>query len=152
MKLLLPIIALLILIMASARAGIEVRDFPNPELRNRYNDLIEELRCLVCQNQSLADSNADLAEDLRDEVYTMLLQGKSNREIVDFLVNRYGDFVLYRPPVNPSTLLLWLGPFLALAVGLIAFWRLARLRRPDQSATLTETEQQRLKDLLNKDD
>ncbi|MFN3920435.1 MAG: cytochrome c-type biogenesis protein CcmH [Methylohalobius sp.] len=119
----------ILLSAASALAGTEVRQFPDPQLEARYLHLIEELRCLVCQNQSLADSNADLAEDLRGEVYAMLLAGKTDREIVDFLVDRYGDFVLYRPPLKTVTVPLWLGPFAILAFGMIFLWRLIRRRR-----------------------
>lgn len=143
---------LVLLNSAAANAGIEIRNFPSPELEQRYQHLIEELRCLVCQNQSLADSNADLAEDLRDEVYNMLIQGKQDKEIVDFLVNRYGDFVLYRPPVKKTTALLWFGPFAALAIGGFTFWRLVRRRRPQIAETLSEEEKQRLNQLLHKDE
>jgi len=79
-----------------------------------YNQLIKELRCLVCQNQNLAESNADLAQDLRRETYEMLKAGKSQQQVIEFMVARYGDFVLYRPRFKPSTYLLWLGPFLML--------------------------------------
>lgn len=119
---------LILLLAASALAGTEVRQFPDPQLEARYLHLIEELRCLVCQNQSLADSNADLAEDLRGEVYAMLLAGKTDREIVDFLVDRYGDFVLYRPPLKTVTVPLWLAPFAILVFGMIFLWRLIRRR------------------------
>lgn len=125
----LPILALVL--TGLALAGVEVRQFPDPKLETRYHHLIEELRCLVCQNQSLADSNADLAEDLRSEVYTMLLAGKSDQEIVDFLVSRYGDFVLYRPPLKTTTALLWLGPFIAMALGALTLWQLIRRRSPN---------------------
>jgi cytochrome c-type biogenesis protein CcmH len=125
-------------------AGIEVRQFPNPELESRYQQLIEELRCLVCQNQSLADSNADLAEDLRTEVYRMLLAGKSDTEIVDFLVQRYGDFVLYQPPLKKTTVLLWLGPFLALGLGGILLWHLSQTRRLKPPPPLSEDERRQL--------
>jgi len=140
---------LLALILAlPASAGIEVRQFPSPELEARYQHLIEQLRCLVCQNQSLADSNADLAEDLRTEVYTMLLAGKRDAEIVDFLVQRYGDFVLYKPPVKKTTWLLWFGPFAALGLGGILVWRIGRKRRPGPLPPLSDAERRRLEKLL----
>lgn len=139
---------LLILPALPLQAGIEVRQFPSPALEMRYQHLTEELRCLVCQNQSLADSNADLAEDLRTEVYTMLLAGKSDAEIVDFLVSRYGDFVLYRPPLKKTTVLLWFGPFAALAIGAVIHWRIGKSRRPDPLPPLSQAERQRLKDVL----
>lgn len=86
--------------------------FDSEAERTRYETLLEELRCLVCQNQSLADSHADLAQDLRDTVYTMVTAGKDNDTIVAFMVARYGEFVRYKPPVQSSTWLLWFGPFL----------------------------------------
>ena len=91
--------------------------FENKNLEGRYYLLIEEIRCLVCQNQSLADSNAPLAQDLRNEVFKMIQTNKSNNEIMEFLVERYGDFVLYRPPLKKNTWLLWFGPFLFLVIG-----------------------------------
>jgi cytochrome c-type biogenesis protein CcmH len=91
-----------------------------------YKQLIEELRCLVCQNQNLAGSDADLARDLRRETYEMLQQGKSQQEVVDFMVARYGDFVLYRPQFKSDTYLLWLGPFLLLL--LVLYLVVRRLR------------------------
>ena len=90
--------------------------FQNKDLEERYYLLIEEVRCLVCQNQSLADSNAPLAQDLRNEIFKMIQINKSNTEIMEFLVKRYGDFVLHRPPLKKNTWLLWFGPFLFLIV------------------------------------
>ena len=104
----------------------------------RYQQLIAELRCLVCQNQSLADSHADLAQDLRAEVYRMVDAGQDNRQIVDFLVARYGEFVLYRPPVSALTLALWFGPLLLLAGAGLAWWRLARTARATREANAAE--------------
>jgi cytochrome c-type biogenesis protein CcmH len=101
-------------------------------LEKRVRDLSSELRCLVCQNQTLADSNAPLAADLRNQVREQLKSGKSERDVIDFLVARYGDFVLYRPPLQANTVLLWLGPFLLLVAGLaLLVWRLRRRRVPE---------------------
>ncbi len=94
----------------------------------RLKKLDEELRCLVCQNQSLADSNAPLAQDLRREVRSLADAGKSDTEIKAFLVARYGDFVLYKPPVKSTTWLLWFGPFVLLAGGAVAWWMVSRRR------------------------
>ncbi len=91
--------------------------FEDPELQARYDRLTEELRCVKCQNQTIGDSNAGIAKDLRVKVREMLLAGRSDEEILDYMVARYGQFVLYRPPFNPSTWLLWLGPFLLLGGG-----------------------------------
>jgi cytochrome c-type biogenesis protein CcmH len=110
----------------------------DPVLEARVNKLSEELRCLVCQNQSLADSHAELAQDLKNEVREMLRQGMSDKQAVDFLVQRYGDFVLYRPPVKALTWLLWGGPFVLLFAGLIAL--LVKLRRRPPSKPLSAAE------------
>ena len=96
----------------------------------RFNELIEELRCLVCQNQSLADSDAGLAEDLRQEVLNQMRSGKNDEEVKSFLVERYGDFVLYRPPLQTNTLLLWLGPGVVLLIG--GFFVLMNIRNRAQ--------------------
>jgi cytochrome c-type biogenesis protein CcmH len=102
-------------------------DAPNAaSLDARTMALAEELRCLVCQNQSLADSHAPLALDLRQQIHQQLAQGRSEQQVVDFMVQRYGDFVLYEPPLNASTALLWFGPMLLLAAGVVAlrgFWK-----------------------------
>ena len=106
-------------------------------LDRRVMNLAHELRCLVCQNQTLADSNAPLAQDLRDQIREQLAAGKSEREVVDFLVARYGDFVLYRPPLKASTVLLWAGPFLFVVFGALVLVRFVRRRRvaePELSA------------------
>jgi len=107
-----------------------------PDLERRVARLANELRCLVCQNQTLADSNAPLAVDLRNQIREQLASGKTERDVIDFMVARYGDFVLYRPPFKASTAALWLGPFVLLAVGAWLFLRIVRRRReaPELSA------------------
>jgi cytochrome c-type biogenesis protein CcmH len=116
------IVALLFAVVAShARA--------DAALEARLKNLEEELRCLVCQNQTLADSTAPLAEDLRREVRELALQGKSDAEIKQYLVARYGDFVLYKPPVKSTTLLLWFGPFAFLLGGGVVWYAVLRRRR-----------------------
>lgn len=122
----------------------------NPEAEARLKRLSTELRCLVCQNQTLADSNAPLAEDLRREVRDMIARNLSDREILDFLVARYGDFVLYRPPWKVTTVLLWVGPFLLLAAGATALILTVKRRAgglPD--VALSEEERHRVERLLN---
>ncbi|PWY54793.1 cytochrome c-type biogenesis protein CcmH [Legionella qingyii] len=89
----------------------------------QFNHLLKDLRCLVCQNQDLADSNAELAKDLRAQVYRMVKEGKSDNEISDYLTARYGDFILFKPPVKAVTFLLWFGPLLFLLLGFVIFWR-----------------------------
>ena len=113
----------------------------------RVRALASELRCLVCQNQTLADSNAELAVDLRQQIREQLGRGASEREVVDYLVARYGDFVLYRPPFKPATLLLWLGPFLLLAAGVALLVRRAR-RGAAEEPELSEDERRRAARLL----
>ncbi|HSA90534.1 MAG TPA: cytochrome c-type biogenesis protein [Burkholderiales bacterium] len=116
-------------------------------LDQRVNALALELRCLVCQNQTLADSNAPLAVDLRNQIREQLKAGKSERDVVDFLVARYGDFVLYRPPFKASTLALWAGPFLILAFGAWLLVRRVR-RRSAAEPELSEAERTRAAKLL----
>lgn len=124
---------LLFLSTAQVLAGIEVYQFDNPAKEKTFRNLTAELRCLVCQNQNLADSDAELAVDLRNEVYKMVNDGSSQQDIVDFMVARYGDFVLYRPPVKANTAVLWVGPFIVLIVALVAIVGFARRHRPESS-------------------
>lgn len=121
----------------------------DPILEKRVLAISEELRCLVCQNQTIADSNAALAVDLRQQVREKLVQGMSDRAVADFMVERYGDFVLYRPPVKTTTWLLWFGPFLLLAGCLFALGLKLRQRaHAEPSAALSETEKRRVAALL----
>lgn len=114
-------------------------EFDDPATELRFKNLTEELRCLVCQNQSLADSHADLAQDLRNEVYKMVIAGDSDKEIIDYMVSRYGDFVLYRPPVKNTTYFLWFGPFIILFIAIII---IARVIRPSANELAKETEEE----------
>jgi len=118
------------------------------DLDRRVADLAAELRCLVCQNQSLADSNAELAVDLRRQIREQLERGASERDVIGFMVQRYGDFVLYRPPLKASTLLLWCGPFLLLGLGLFLFVRRVR-SGSRQAAPLSDAERARAAALLD---
>lgn len=136
-----------LLFLPLAASAVEVRHFDSDEKQRRYERLIEELRCLVCQNQSLADSDADLAKDLRDEVYGIIQGGKNEEEAIRFLTDRYGDFVLYRPPVKPITLLLWGGPLLILLAGAAFLWNQGRRRARPSSVDLSEEERARLERL-----
>ncbi|MGH8515758.1 MAG: cytochrome c-type biogenesis protein, partial [Gammaproteobacteria bacterium] len=110
-----------------------------------------ELRCLVCQNQSLADSHAELAGDLRREIFAMMQAGRTDREIIDFMVKRYGEFVLYRPPITLKTLALWFGPAVILCVGTLFLQRAVRHRR-SQPVTLAPAERERVAKLLGTKD
>jgi cytochrome c-type biogenesis protein CcmH len=113
---------------------------PGEALDARLKALESELRCLVCQNQTLAESNAPLAEDLRKEVREQALAGRSDDEIRAYLVARYGDFVLYKPPVEPVTYLLWFGPFVLLVAGALVWWTLLRQRAHMPRETLPTTD------------
>jgi len=122
----------------------------DPALEERVTALATELRCLVCQNQTLADSNAPLAVDLRNQIREKMQQGASERDIVDYMVARYGDFVLYRPPFKATTVLLWAGPILLMIAGLATlYFRLAR-RRAEPKAELSDEERARAAALLGR--
>ncbi|EDX88978.1 cytochrome c-type biogenesis protein CcmH [Alcanivorax sp. VBW004] len=112
-------IVLLLMLSMPAFAAIDVYQFDNEQQEQRFRILSEELRCPKCQNQSIADSDAGIAQDMRTRVHTMILEGKSDEDIVDYFVSRYGDFVSYRPPVNAGTSILWLGPILLLLGGAV---------------------------------
>ncbi|MGB5326596.1 MAG: cytochrome c-type biogenesis protein [Gammaproteobacteria bacterium] len=132
--------------VAPMQAAIEAYQFDSPEMEADYNQLIDELRCLVCQNQNLSGSDADLARDLRRETYQMLQQGKSQQEVVDFMVARYGDFVLYRPQFQSNTYLLWLGPFLLLV--LVLYLVVRWLRAADKPVEVDAAAMAEAKQLL----
>ena len=141
--------AVLLLVFSGSVIGGEAAPAaPDPVLEQRVMDLASELRCLVCQNQTLADSNADLAVDLRRQIREQLKAGATERQVVDFLVARYGDFVLYRPPLKPATVLLWFGPFALLALGVFLLVRRIR-RQGDAAPQLTEAERARAAQLLD---
>jgi cytochrome c-type biogenesis protein CcmH len=145
------LLALLLAVGPSAQATIETYTFATPAQEQAYKHLIDELRCLVCQNQNLADSNAELAQDLRRKTYEMVKAGKSSEEIVDYMVQRYGDFVLYRPPLRGTTVALWAGPFLILAVGVAVLMRVITRRRNDTAETDDAAELARVERLLAAD-
>jgi len=132
----------------ASAAPIETFKFDSPETEKVFHKLSEELRCLVCQNQNIAESNAGLAKDLRLEIYTMLQQGKTEDEIVDFLVQRYGDYVLYRPPFKPLTWLLWFGPIIIFVIAMIVAIRFMRSQMKNkQVESLSEVDIERIKNL-----
>lgn len=126
----------LLLLGCTAAGAIAPMDFESPEQRERFQALTEELRCLVCQNQSLADSDAGLADDMRREVLRLMKAGHTDDEIRAFLVERYGEFVLYKPPVAPSTWALWFGPGLLVLIGLAAL--IVALRRRGRTPRIPE--------------
>lgn len=121
----------------------------NPAIEARLLVISEELRCLVCQNESLAGSRADLALDLRREIRILIAAGKTDADIMEFMVSRYGDFVRYRPPVNPSTWLLWFGPLLLFMVAMIALFKMIRSSQCGSTPlALDAAQQKRVEDLL----
>lgn len=145
------LITLLLLSVISSSvmaAPVETFKFESAETEKTFHKLSEELRCLVCQNQNIAESNADLAKDLRLEIYTMLTDGKSESEIVDFMVQRYGDYVLYRPPFKPLTWLLWFGPAIIFLLGLVVAARYLKSQSAEeQDESLSEEDIERIKNL-----
>ena len=142
------LLACLVLLSLSVQARFEVEEFTDPESEAKYKQLINELRCLVCQNQNLADSNAELAQDMRQQVALQLNSGSSKEQIVTYMVERYGDFVMYRPPFKSITLLLWLGPlvfFLIAAAVVVTFVR----SQKKVAADLNEPQQDKAHSLLD---
>ena len=135
--------------VAHAQSVFEPLGFASPEHEQRYRTLVDELRCLVCQNQTIAESNADLASDLRREVYRMVEDGRSAEDIAGFMVARYGDFVLYRPPLRGGTIALWAGPFLLAATGLAVLAVYLRRRRRAPAAPLDADERQRVQRIFD---
>jgi len=132
-----------------AHAGLEAYEFADAAEEQRFKALIAELRCLVCQNQSLLDSDAELADDLRREAYNLMKSGRDDPQIAQFLVDRYGDFVLYRPPLNPSTYLLWFGPVVLFLIGGFWVFRAVRGQHPAQGISAEQTS--RAEQLLDED-
>ena len=133
----------------AASAAFAQQSAPDVAFEARLKRLEADLRCLVCQNESLAGSQADLAKDLRREIREQIAQGKSDKEILDFMTGRYGDFVRYRPPLKGTTFLLWFGPFLLLVAGIAALAIILRRRgKRVAEATLSAEEQNRAEALL----
>ena len=139
---------LAVALVAPVAAGEAAPAAEDPALEKRVIELAAELRCLVCQNQSLADSNAGLAVDLRNQIRERMREGQSESQIVDFMVARYGDFVLYRPPVKGTTALLWFGPILLVAVGLVVLFVRLRRRRAVAEPELSAVDHARAARLL----
>ena len=137
-----------------AHAAIDTYEFANDAERERFRELTKELRCPKCQNQDIADSNAPIATDLRREIFRMLGEGKDNQQILDFMVARYGDFVLYKPALTSKTAVLWFGPLALLVGGLVVIGVIVGRRRrtgqTESSDTLSVEERKRLDTLLDK--
>lgn len=131
-------------------AAIDVYEFSDEDDRRRYQKFLEELRCPKCKNNNLAGTNSEIAEDLRRELHKMVIEGKTDEEIIDFMVSRYGDFVLYRPRLQANTIALWAGPVVFLLTGVVAIgWIVVRRRRlASAKAELSEEEQKQLAAIL----
>src|SRR5438552_18129671 len=144
------ILLLLLFCVSSLVIGQQAKPLAaDPDLDKRLMALSQQLRCLVCQNETLADSQADLAADLRRQIKEQMKAGKSDAEIIAFLTDRYGDFVLYKPPVKPRTYLLWFGPFILLGGGFFALYRVISHRREAiADAPLSREERRRAEELL----
>lgn len=142
---------LCLLLCAGCPATAEVLDFTfeSAEQEAHFHELAAQLRCLVCQNQSLADSNADLARDLRAELYRQVAGGRSREDVLDFMTSRYGEFILYKPRFSRHTLLLWLAPFALLATGLAALAWFSRRRGELKSKPPDPRELRKIRDLLD---
>jgi cytochrome c-type biogenesis protein CcmH len=143
--------SLLCAFVLTAYAGIEVHQFTTPEQEARYKKLTDELRCLVCQNQNLADSNAPLARQLRDDAYQMIKEGKTDQQVIDFMVQRYGDFVLYSPPLKPTTYVLWIGPFVLLVFAVFILQVIIRRNR-NKKLAINTTDFEKARKLLAGED
>lgn len=145
----------LLLFSAGAAAVIETYQFDTPLQQKRYHAFIEELRCPKCQNQNLSGSDSAISKDLRRQIHSMIMDDKSDIEITQYMVARYGDFILYRPRFSGQTAVLWLAPLALLMLGALVWWRMAagRKRQPLLAdAALSVNEQTRLHELLNDDD
>lgn len=148
---LVPVLASLFLCM-HAFAAIDVYQFANDAERARFNRLSDELRCPMCLNTNLAGSDAPIAADLRREIHTLIREGRSDDEIRDFMVQRYGDFILYRPPLRWDTALLWVGPTVLLVIGALVVVLMVWRRRGAGPAAISADEEARLARLLARDD
>ena len=151
MKRLLAVIALGLGVLSRSQAAIDPREFADDGQRERYHDLTVELRCPKCQNQTIAESDSPIANDLRGEIHRMLREGRSDEQIINFMVSRYGDFVLYDPPLSRRTALLWFGPAALLLAGgatVVIIVASRRRSRPASASPLSGGERRRLAGLL----
>jgi len=144
------LLVLLSLASLPSLATIDAYQFDDQEKEKLYKKLVKELRCTVCQNQDIADSNADLAQDLRRKTYEMVSAGKDEEFVLDYMSQRYGDFVLYRPRLQTNTLLLWIGPIFILIFAV--FFLLKFIRRSEAEQPLNETERAQAEQLLEQDE
>jgi len=137
------------LMTSSFAVKIEFHDFANKQQEKLYLQLIAELRCVKCQNQNLAESNAELATDMREKTYEMVVKGGSRQDVVKYMTDRYGDFVLYKPPFKVQTLLLWIGPPIFLFLSLFMLFKLIRNQKSEPQDTLSDADRESMRELLN---
>ncbi|MBH1929389.1 cytochrome c-type biogenesis protein [Serratia rubidaea] len=140
------------LLSFSAAAAIDTYRFDSVEQEQQYRELTEQLRCPKCQNNSIADSNAIIAADMRAKVYELMMQGQNKQQVIDYMVARYGNFVTYEPPVTPATLILWVGPLLFVLIGGAVVIMRSRRRVPANNDEFSAQEKQRLAALLEETD
>jgi cytochrome c-type biogenesis protein CcmH len=137
-----------ILLAPAGAVQIEFHKFENQQQERLYLDLVAELRCVKCQNQNLAESNAELARDMREKTYEMITQGKSRSDVINYMTARYGDFVLYKPPFKSKTLLLWIGPPVLLFFSLFLLMKLIRGQATQKKETLSESDRESVRAVL----
>ena len=143
------VITLLFAFISPASAvQIEFHNFKNAQQERLYLALIAELRCVKCQNQNLAESNAELAKDMRDKTYSMVISGKSREDVVNYMTARYGDFVLYRPPLKGKTLLLWAGPPILFFLSIFFLIKYIRKQNKQEAENISDAERESVRDLL----
>ncbi len=146
------LLVVMLLLCSQPSWAVDAKQFDTEQQQQTYTTLIEELRCLVCQNQNIADSNADLAKDLRRQVHEMVSAGKTEQDVIDYMVQRYGDFVVYKPQFQMKTWLLWLGPGVFIVIGFIVAIIYAKRNRKTIGIELEQKQKERLRKLLEDED
>lgn len=142
------LLATLLLMISPGLQAIEEVSLQDIEDEPRFNELSNVLRCMVCQNQTISDSNADLAKDLRNQVKEKINAGQTNEEIIDYMVARYGDYILYRPPFNWATALLWIGPLLFAVIGFFMVFRILKQQNQQEDTKIDQAKQEKLQQML----
>ncbi|RLU01951.1 MAG: cytochrome c-type biogenesis protein CcmH [Ketobacter sp.] len=138
------------MVVGTAYATIDAYEFDDYEKEQRFRVLIGELRCPKCQNQNISDSNAGLAKDIKDRAYRLINEGKSNQEITSYMVERYGDFITYRPPMKPSTWFLWFGPFVLTSLAIVILLIRKLKAKPPEPVSVDAAKHKKVEDLLKK--
>ena len=145
-------VLLILMFCCQSSWAVDARQFENKQQQETYQVLIEQLRCMVCQNQNIAGSNAELAKDLRRQVHEMVSAGKTEQDVVDYMVERYGDFVVYNPQFQVKTWLLWLGPVFFIIIGFIVVIVYAKRNRKSENHKIDDQQKDRLRKLLENED